>query len=116
FLLNAPIQTFDELPAHIRTELASKSARLFVIDASRVAREAGMGNRINTIMQVAFFACVNVMPFDEALDAICAAVKKTYARKGEAVVAKNLRAIDATLANLHEIEMRTTPAAASPGS
>jgi pyruvate-ferredoxin/flavodoxin oxidoreductase len=109
FLVNAPIESFDELPSHIRTELAAKGARLFVIDASRVARESGMGNRINTIMQVAFFACANVMPFEEALDAICAAVRKTYARKGEAVVAKNLQAIDATLANLHEMTVSTAP-------
>jgi pyruvate-ferredoxin/flavodoxin oxidoreductase len=103
FLLNAPIDSFDELPPHIRAGLAAKNAKLFVIDATRVARESGMGNRINTIMQVAFFACAKVMPFEEALDAICAAVRKTYGRKGEAVVQKNLRAIDATLANLHEI-------------
>jgi pyruvate-ferredoxin/flavodoxin oxidoreductase len=110
FLLNAPITSSDELPAHIRAALVEKEARLFVIDASRVARESGMGNRINTIMQVAFFACANVMPFDEALDAICNAVRKTYARKGEAVVQKNLKAIDATLANLHEITISSVAA------
>jgi len=109
FLLNANIDSFDQLPAHIRTGLAAKKAKLFVIDASRVARESGMGNRINTIMQVAFFACAKVMPFDEALDAICSAVRKTYAKKGEAVVQKNLRAIDATLANLREIEVHCHP-------
>src|SRR3954447_12630780 len=103
FLLNAAIDSFDQLPAHIRAALAAKNATLFVIDASRVARETGMGNRLNTIMQVAFFACAKVMPFEEALDAICSAVRKTYAKKGEAVVQRNLRAIDATLANLHEI-------------
>jgi pyruvate-ferredoxin/flavodoxin oxidoreductase len=103
FLLNAAIDSFDQLPAHIRAGLAAKNAKLFVIDASRVARETGMGNRLNTIMQVAFFACAKVMPFEEALDAICSAVRKTYAKKGEAVVQRNLHAIDATLANLHEI-------------
>jgi pyruvate-ferredoxin/flavodoxin oxidoreductase len=109
FLLNAPIDSFDELPAHIRSGLAAKNAKLFVIDATRVARESGMGNRINTIMQVAFFACAKVLPFDEALDAICSAVRKTYARKGEAVVQRNLHAIDATLANLHEIAVTNEP-------
>ena len=109
FLLNAPIDSFDQLPAHIRAELASKDAKLFVIDASRVARESGMGNRINTIMQVAFFACAKVMPFDEALDAICSAVRKTYGKKGPAVVQKNLRAIDATLANLREMAVTNEP-------
>jgi pyruvate-ferredoxin/flavodoxin oxidoreductase len=103
FLINTSIDSFDQLPAHIRAGLADKNAKLFVIDASRVARDTGMGNRLNTIMQVAFFACAKVLPFEEALDAICSAVRKTYAKKGEAVVQKNLRAIDATLANLHEI-------------
>ena len=115
FLLNAAIDSFEELPAHIRAGLAAKNARLFVIDASRVARESGMGNRINTIMQVAFFACAKVLPFDEALDAICSAVRKTYARKGEAVVQKNLRAIDATLANLHEIAVTNGQVIAEEG-
>jgi len=109
FLLNAPIDSFEQLPAHIRAGLAAKNAKLFVIDATRVARESGMGNRINTIMQVAFFACAKVLPFDEALDAICSAVRKTYARKGETVVQKNLHAIDATLANLRELAVTNEP-------
>jgi len=103
FLLNAPIESCDQLPEEIRTQLAEKNARLYVIDASRVARETGMGSRINTIMQVCFFACTSAMPFEEALEAICDAVRKTYARKGDVVVEKNLRAIDAALANLHEL-------------
>ena len=98
FLLNG-----DRIPSHMESALAEKKARVFVIDATKVARECGMGNRINTIMQVCFFACANAMPFDEALDAICDAVRKTYAKKGEAVVGKNLRAIEAALANLHEV-------------
>ena len=93
----------SEIPAELQAGLAEKKARVFAIDASRVARESGMGNRINTIMQVCFFACSNAMPFDQALDAICDAARKTYAHKGEAVVEKNLRAIEATLANLHEV-------------
>jgi pyruvate-ferredoxin/flavodoxin oxidoreductase len=109
FLLNAPITSCDELPASLRAQLAEKKAKLFVIDASRVARECGMGGRINTIMQVCFFACSNAIPFDEALDAICNSVRKTYARKGDAVVEKNLRAIDAALANLHELPVTAAP-------
>ncbi|MEO8379474.1 MAG: pyruvate:ferredoxin (flavodoxin) oxidoreductase [Acidobacteriota bacterium] len=103
----------SEIPEPLRAGLAAKSARVFVIDASRVARECGMGNHINTIMQVAFFACSQAMPFDQALDAICTAARKTYAHKGQAVVDKNLRAIEATLANLHEVaiaDMAATPA------
>jgi len=103
FLLNAAISSFDELPAHVRQQLAFKRARVYVIDASSVARESGMGNRINTIMQVAFFACANVMPFNEALEAICDAIRKTYSSKGEAIIEKNLRAVSAALGSLHEL-------------
>ncbi|HET7437103.1 MAG TPA: pyruvate:ferredoxin (flavodoxin) oxidoreductase [Thermoanaerobaculia bacterium] len=105
----APGGTFlfngSEIPESLRAGLAAKNARVFLIDASRVARECGLGNRINTIMQVCFFACSNVMPFDNALDAICTAARKSYARKGEEVVQKNLRAIDAALAGLREVNL-----------
>jgi pyruvate-ferredoxin/flavodoxin oxidoreductase len=108
----APGGTFlyngNEIPDSLRAGLVAKNARVYLIDASRVARECGLGNRINTIMQVGFFACSNVMPFDEALDAICDAARKTYGHKGEAVVEKNLRAIDATLAALHEVTVTAT--------
>ncbi|HEX7831368.1 MAG TPA: pyruvate:ferredoxin (flavodoxin) oxidoreductase, partial [Thermoanaerobaculia bacterium] len=95
----------SEIPQELHAGLATKHARAFVVDASRVARECGMGNRINTIMQVCFFACADAMPFDQALDAICNAVRKTYAHKGADVVEKNLKAIEATLANLHEVKL-----------
>jgi len=114
----APGGTFlyngSEIPESLLPGLAAKNARVFVIDASRVARECGMANRINTIMQVAFFACSNAMPFDEALDAICEAARKTYAHKGQAVVDKNLRAIDATLANLREVTAEVTAQTVAP--
>ncbi|HEX6100427.1 MAG TPA: pyruvate:ferredoxin (flavodoxin) oxidoreductase [Thermoanaerobaculia bacterium] len=100
-----------EIPEELHEGLAAKHARVFAIDASRVARECGMGNRINTIMQVAFFACSNAMPFEEALDAICDAARKSYAHKGAAVVEKNLKAIEATLANLHEVVILSRPSA-----
>jgi pyruvate-ferredoxin/flavodoxin oxidoreductase len=99
------------IPGDLHAGLAAKQARVFAIDASRVARECGMGNRINTIMQVAFFACSNAMPFEEALDAICDSARKSYAHKGAAVVEKNLKAIEVTLANLHEV---TIAAGAKP--
>ncbi|HEX6640967.1 MAG TPA: pyruvate:ferredoxin (flavodoxin) oxidoreductase, partial [Thermoanaerobaculia bacterium] len=100
-----------EIPPELHAGLAAKHARAFTIDASRVARDCGMGNRINTIMQVCFFACSNAMPFDEALEAIGEAARKSYAHKGADVVEKNLKAIDAALANLHEV---TITAAAAP--
>jgi pyruvate-ferredoxin/flavodoxin oxidoreductase len=100
----------EMIPARVLRQLIEKNARLFVIDATRVARESGMGSRINTIMQVCFFKLANVMPVDEALDAIRTAIRKTYAVKGEAVVAKNLKAVDNALAALREVPLPSAPA------
>jgi len=101
FLLNAPADFV--LPPQFARKLAAKHARVFSIDATRVARQCGLGNRINTIMQVCFFAAAEVMPIDEALEAIRDTIRKTYAKKGEKVVAMNLRAVDAALENLREV-------------
>jgi pyruvate-ferredoxin/flavodoxin oxidoreductase len=106
FLINAPAGFV--LPPRVAAQLAAKKARVFAIDASRVARECGLGNRINTIMQVAFFATAEVMPIDDALEAIRGTIRKTYAKKGEKVVAMNLRAVDAALENLREILIADT--------
>ncbi len=102
FLFNGGV---EQLPASVRQKLAEKNARVFAIDASRVAREAGLGKRINTIMQVCFFALSKVMPVEEALEAIRDSIRKTYARKGEKVVETNLRAVDAALENMKEISV-----------
>ena len=93
------------IPPRVMRQLIEKEARLFVIDANKVARETGMGARINTIMQVAFFALANVMPVDEALEAIRKTIRKTYASKGDAIVGKNIVAVDAALAALREIPL-----------
>jgi pyruvate-ferredoxin/flavodoxin oxidoreductase len=93
------------LPPKVRERLIAKNARVYAIDASRVARETGLGNRINTIMQVCFFALAKVMPEDEAIEAIRTAIRKTYAKKGEKVVELNLRGVDAALSNLHEVKL-----------
>ena len=74
-----------------------------MIDAYEVARDAGMGGRINTIMQTCFFAISGVLPRDEAIAAIKHAIEKTYGKRGEAVVQRNFEAVDATLAHLHEV-------------
>ncbi|HEV8433894.1 MAG TPA: pyruvate:ferredoxin (flavodoxin) oxidoreductase, partial [Thermoanaerobaculia bacterium] len=100
FLFNG---TAEQLPPAVLRALIEKRTKLYTIDANKVARECGMGSRINTIMQVAFFALANVMPPEEALDAIRKAIKKTYGVKGDAIVQKNLAAVDQTLANLHEV-------------
>ncbi|HEX7707902.1 MAG TPA: pyruvate:ferredoxin (flavodoxin) oxidoreductase, partial [Thermoanaerobaculia bacterium] len=95
----------EMIPARVMRQLIEKQARLYTIDASKVARESGMGNRINTIMQVCFFKLANVMPPEEALELIRKAIRKTYGVKGDAVVEKNLQAVDMTLENLHEVPL-----------
>ncbi|MFO0914812.1 MAG: pyruvate:ferredoxin (flavodoxin) oxidoreductase [Pirellulales bacterium] len=107
FLLNTPYDADDvwnRLPGRVQQQILDKQLRLFVINADVVAREAGMGNRINTIMQTCFFALSGVLPRDEAIDHIKHAIEKTYAKRGESVVAKNFAAVDATLASLHELD------------
>ena len=108
FLFNG---TEEMLPPRVLRQLIEKKAKLYVIDATKVARESGMGSRINTIMQVCFFKLANVMPADEALAAIRKSIKKSYSSKGEAVVAKNLEAVDNTLAALHEVPLPSQLAA-----
>jgi len=103
----------EQLPESVRLKLLEKNARVFAIDASRVAREAGLGRRINTIMQVCFFALSKILPVDEALEAIRDSIRKTYGRKGEKIVETNLRAVDAALENLKEVVLR--PVSRLPG-
>jgi pyruvate-ferredoxin/flavodoxin oxidoreductase len=104
----------EQLPQRVLQQLIQKNAKLFVIDATKVARESGMGSRINTIMQVCFFELANVMPAAEALGAIRKAIKKTYGAKGESVVAKNLKAVDNALAALKEVQLPSVAAGAPP--
>ncbi|HEX7679276.1 MAG TPA: pyruvate:ferredoxin (flavodoxin) oxidoreductase, partial [Thermoanaerobaculia bacterium] len=110
FLLNAPANFV--LPRSFAAQLVAKQARVFAIDATRVASECGLGNRINTLMQVCFFATAEVLPIEEALEAIRETIRKTYAKKGEKVVAMNLRAVDAALQNLRPIVIDTEVAEA----
>jgi pyruvate-ferredoxin/flavodoxin oxidoreductase len=108
FLLNAPFapdKVWDELPRKVQDQIIDKKLKFYVIDAYDVARETGMGVRINTIMQTCFFAISGVLPRDEAISEIKKAIKKTYGKRGEAVVKKNYAAVDATLANLHEVKV-----------
>ncbi|HEX7619395.1 MAG TPA: 2-oxoacid:acceptor oxidoreductase family protein, partial [Verrucomicrobiae bacterium] len=83
--------------------LIARKAKFYVIDATKVARDSGMGGRINTIMQVCFFALSGVLPREKAIEAIKYSIKKTYGKKGEEVVAMNLKAVDNTLEHLHEV-------------
>jgi pyruvate-ferredoxin/flavodoxin oxidoreductase len=106
FLLNSPYgrdATWDALPRSVQQQIIDKRLRLFVIDASKVARDVGLGVRTNTVLQTCFFAISGVLPREAAIRHIKASIKKTYSRKGEAVVAKNFAAVDDTLAQLFEV-------------
>jgi pyruvate-ferredoxin/flavodoxin oxidoreductase len=108
FLLNSPFgpeEVWDELPRVVQQAIIEKNIQFYVIDASKVARENGMGTRINTIMQACFFALAGVLPKNEAISQIKQAIEKTYFKKGKAVIQQNFRAVDATLANLYQVEV-----------
>jgi len=108
FLLNSPYgpeEVWDRLPRVAQEKLIDRRMPFYVIDAYRVARESGMGNRINTVMQTCFFALSGVLPKDEAIAKIKHAIEKTYGKKGEEVVRKNFEAVDNTLANLHQVDV-----------
>ncbi len=116
FLLNSPFgkeEVWSQLPGNVQQTLIAKKLRFYVIDATTVARDNGMGSRINTIMQTCFFALADVLPREEAIHQIKYAIEKTYSKKGKAVVEKNFKAVDATLENLHEV---TIPAEQSVAS
>jgi len=111
FLLNAPYaqnEVWDHLPRETQAGIIQKKLRFYSIDAVKVAQEAGMGGRVNTVMQTCFFAISGVLPREEAIDKIKQAIKKTYGKKGEEIVKRNFAAVDMTLANLHEIRPPAT--------
>ncbi|MFP4674212.1 MAG: pyruvate:ferredoxin (flavodoxin) oxidoreductase, partial [Opitutales bacterium] len=111
FLLNSkfpPERVWENLPHTVQSAIQEKDIEVYVIDAYDVAREAGMGGRINTIMQTCFFAVSGVMPRDEAINRIKGAIEKTYAKKGPEIVEKNFAAVDKTLAELHKLEVPAT--------
>jgi pyruvate-ferredoxin/flavodoxin oxidoreductase len=113
-LLNAPYppeQVWAELPYEVQQQIINKRLRVFTIDAYRVAREAGLGTRINTIMQTCFFAVAGILPREQALAHIKEAIRKTYGRRGEAVVRKNHAAVDRALDELHELPVPDQPTA-----
>ncbi len=94
---HGPDEVWDHLPVEVQQEVLDKGLALHVIDADRVAREAGMGNRINTVMQPCFFALSGVLEPEQALAAIRSQIERTYAKAGPAVIERNLAAVDATL-------------------
>ncbi len=108
FLLNSPYpaeEVWGKLPKTLQAEMLRKKIEFYVIDGYKVARDTGMGSRINTIMQTCFFAISGVLPREEAIAQIKKAIKKTYGKRGEAVVEKNFAAVDHALAHLEKVEL-----------
>ena len=108
FLLNAPFsadEVWDRLPVEVQTTIIDKQLDVHVIDAYRVAREMGLGGRINTVMQPAFFALSGILPEDEAIAAIKGAIEDSYGKRGPDVVARNLAAVDASLDALERVKV-----------
>lgn len=108
FLLNSPYgpdQVWEQLPREVQHAIVEKRLKLYVIDANQVALATGMGGRINTVMQTCFFAISGVLLRDEAIAAIKNSIKKTYGKRGEAVIQRNFQAVDQTLDNLFLVDV-----------
>jgi pyruvate-ferredoxin/flavodoxin oxidoreductase len=106
FLLNSPHgprRTWSALPRRVQEQILTKSLKLYVVDATAVAREAGLGRRVNTVLQTCFFALAGVLPQEQAVEAIKDAVRRSYGKRGEAVVQRNLGAVDRALDGLHAV-------------
>jgi pyruvate-ferredoxin/flavodoxin oxidoreductase len=123
FLLNSlygPDEIWDQLPQEVQRDILEKKLKFYVINGYDVAEKTGMGGRMNTIMQTAFFAISGILPRESAIAEIKHAIEKTYGKRGEAVVKKNFDAVDATIENLYEVNVpaeitsQTTRRAAVP--
>nr|WP_261360672.1 pyruvate:ferredoxin (flavodoxin) oxidoreductase [Aeoliella straminimaris] len=116
FLLNSPYgpdEIWDKLPQEAQQQIIDKGLKFYVVDAYKVAREAEMGSRINTIMQTCFFSLAKLLPGNEAIDHIKAAIQKTYGKRGQSVVDRNNAAVDGALSALCEV---TVPSQATSTS
>ncbi len=108
FLLNSrhgPEAVWDALPQEVQQQILDRQLAFWVIDADRVAREVGMGNRINTVMQACFFALAGVLPREQAIRAIHGSIERDYGKRGPAVVERNRAAVDRALEALHRVEV-----------
>ena len=107
FLLNSPYskdEVWDKLTGQVQKSIIEKKLKFYVIDATTVARDTGMSGRINTIMQTCYFALSGVLPREDAIKQIKKAIEKTYFKKGQKVIDQNFIAVDATLANMYEVD------------
>lgn len=108
FLLNSlygPDEVWDHLQREAQEAILEKKLKFYVINGYEVAEKTGMGSRVNTIMQTAFFAISGILPREQAIEQIKKAIKKTYGKRGQAVVQQNFEAVDSTLENLFEVEV-----------
>ena len=116
-LLNSPYgpdEVWGQIPGEAQRQIIDKQLDLWVIDAHSVAREAGLGGRVNTVLQTCFFALSGLLPVEEAIFAIKAEVLKAYGKRGEVVVRRNELAIDRALAALHRVEVPASPSRTDP--
>ncbi len=103
--MHGPDKVWDTLPQEVQKQIIDKKMKFYVIDAMSLAQEIGLGARINTIMQVAFFKISNIIPIEKAVEAIKAAIQKSYGKKGEKIVAMNNAAVDGALARVYEVKV-----------
>ena len=111
FLLASPYpadQVWNHLPVEVQKQIIDKELKFYVIDAVSLAEKAGMGGRINVIMQTAFFKISGVLPEEEAVELIKKSIKKTYGKKGEEIVKKNIDTIDMALAGIQQVNYPKT--------
>ncbi|AVQ74067.1 pyruvate:ferredoxin (flavodoxin) oxidoreductase [Microcystis sp. MC19] len=111
FLLNSPYppeEVFSRLPRHLQQTIIDKNLQVYTINATQVAKEAGMGSRINTVMQVCFFALAGVLSREDAIAQIKKAIRKTYGKKGEEIVQMNIKAVDSALEHLYQVLIPAT--------
>ena len=112
-LLNSPYsaaEVWEHIPQEVQRQIIDKHLRLFVVDATQVAVDVGLGRRVNTVLQTCFFALSGVLPIDQAIGEIKASISKSYSKRGEAVIERNYAAVDAALAAMSEVAV---PAAVS---
>ena len=102
---------WDTLSRPVQERILAKALRLYAVDAGRIAREAGLGGRTNTVLQTCFFAISGVLAQDRAIQQIKAEITRTYSRRGPEVVERNLAAVDRALDGLHRVELPTTATA-----
>jgi pyruvate-ferredoxin/flavodoxin oxidoreductase len=114
FLLNAPHpaeEVFSHLPREMQEQMIEKKVRFYAIDAYALAKQVGMGGRINTIMQTCFFGISGILPREEAIAHIKKSIEKTYGKRGPEVVKRNCEVVDLALAHLHEVKVPKAPTA-----